>query len=78
MSRETAATKAVRYLAEGRLTVLRVAGDDVQAVCKGDGEIYRLGHDLRGGWFCNCPARTDGCCHLIALRAVTVRRSGHD
>lgn len=75
MTRESPAAKAARYLAEGRLTVTHVTGDLVRATCKGDGEAYQLGHDgRRGGWHCSCPARTTGCCHLLALRCVTVRR----
>jgi hypothetical protein len=74
MSRETIAAKAVRYLTEGRLVVSFVSGDHVAAVCRGDGELYRLGHHIRRGWWCDCAARRD-CAHLIALRLVTIRRS---
>jgi hypothetical protein len=41
MTRETAAAKARRYLAEGRLTVLEVGPSIVRAVCRGDGQVYR-------------------------------------
>jgi uncharacterized Zn finger protein len=77
MTRENAETKARRYLTEGRITVIRVAGDEVRAVARGDGQLYRCGHVAgpRGGWFCTCPARADRCCHLEALRLVTIRRS---
>ncbi|MGH2843606.1 MAG: hypothetical protein ACRDKL_08485 [Solirubrobacteraceae bacterium] len=74
MSRETVADKAVRYLGEARLTVLRVDGDRVWASCHGDGEVYELGHTPGRGWHCSCPARRDRCCHLSALRLVVVRR----
>ena len=74
MTRETVAAKAARYLAEARLTVLSVHEDYVAATCRGDGEVYKLGHHVRRGWWCECPARGD-CCHLIALRMVTIRRA---
>lgn len=70
---ENARAKGMRYLTEGRLFVLRVDGGLVQASCRGDsGEFYRLGRD-RGGWHCDCPARTR-CAHLHALMSVTVAR----
>jgi uncharacterized Zn finger protein len=74
VTRESAETKARRYLTEGRITIVRVAGDDVRALARGDGVIYRLGHHVRRGWWCECPARAD-CCHLRALRLVTIRRT---
>jgi hypothetical protein len=74
MTREPIAAKASRYLAEGRLTVTSVNGDRVTAWCRGDGEVYELGHDLARGWYCGCPARRD-CAHLAALRLVTTKRA---
>ena len=75
MTRESAEAKARRYLSEARLTIVRVADDEVRALARGDGQVYRCGHvpGPRGGWFCTCAARGD-CCHLIALRLVIVRR----
>jgi uncharacterized Zn finger protein len=73
MTRENVNAKGARYLAEGRLIVTRVSGDRVSASCRGDGEVYELGHELARGWHCDCPARGD-CCHLVALRLVTARR----
>ena len=75
-ARETVAEKAIRYLAEGRLTVTRRDGDLVEATCEGsDGAIYFLGHhpDRPGYWPCSCPAPS-GCCHVIALQLITVPR----
>lgn len=74
MTRETTAGKAGRYLVEGRLIVIGVDGDQVTAACRGDGEVYRLGHAPGRGWHCSCPVRSDRCAHLAALRLVTVRR----
>lgn len=74
-TRENVEAKARRYLGEGRLTVLRVDGDLVEAECRGAGEVHRLGHHPRSrdGWWCTCPAR-GRCCHLAALQSVTVIR----
>jgi len=75
MTRETVQAKASRYLAEGRLIVTAVDGDHVTAACRGNGEVYQLGHEPGRGWWCSCSARTDACAHLTALRLVTVRAS---
>lgn len=71
MARESAATKATRYLAEGRLIVRAVGRGNVEATCRGDGAVYHVGwHGAR--WSCTCPAR-GRCAHLIALgRVVSV------
>jgi hypothetical protein len=71
---ETAATKAARYLAEGRLVVTLVDADLIVASCRGDGEIHQLGHEPGRGWWCTCPARGYQCAHLRGLRLVVVRR----
>jgi hypothetical protein len=73
MTRENAAVKSARYLAEHRLVISEVSGDHVRATCRGSGDVYDLGHDLGRGWFCSCPARSGKCAHLAALMSVTVR-----
>lgn len=73
--RENSASKGRRYLAEGRLLVREVSPTRVSAACKGDGEVYAL-TGTAGGWTCSCPALSMDCCHLIALRLVTVRPLG--
>ena len=72
MTRENAQEKGRRYLAESRLRVLYVKPNDprVRATCRGDGETYRLGFELVRGWFCECPAKTTDCSHLVALRLI--------
>lgn len=71
---EGAPSKARRYLIEGRLTVKRILPDQIGALCRGDGETYRLGfglvNDYALGWWCSCPARSQNCAHLRALRLV--------
>jgi hypothetical protein len=73
VTRETIAAKAARYLIEGRLIITAVDGDFVTATCRGDGEVYALGHEPGRGWWCSCAARRD-CAHLTSLRLVTIRR----
>ena len=76
MTREDAASKGRRYLTEGRLLVRRVDKQAIDARCRGDsGEVYELGADA-GGWACTCPARTDRCAHLLALKLVVLRPFG--
>lgn len=70
MPRENAAAKADRYLLEGRIVVLSVQpGDHVRAAARGDGRVHRMTWKA-GLWRCSCPARTDQCSHLRALRRV--------
>jgi hypothetical protein len=71
MTRENARAKALRYLTEHRLTILRVDKERVEAECRGDGAVYSLGWQ-DGAWRCDCPAKTR-CARLLALMAVTVR-----
>jgi len=75
LARENAAAKAARYLAEGRLAIVEVGGAVVRAYCRGDGRVYRLGW-WRGSWGCSCPAVTDRCAHLLALRLVVLEPIG--
>jgi uncharacterized Zn finger protein len=67
---ESAATKGIRYLTEGRLTVQRVNDQRINATCRGGGAVHRCGYEVGRGWYCTCPARTT-CSHLIALQHVT-------
>ncbi|MDQ2983518.1 MAG: hypothetical protein M3R70_06290 [Actinomycetota bacterium] len=70
MSRENAAAKGRRYIAEGRLILRRLDEADgfCEADCRGSGAVWICGRDERG-WFCNCPAR-GLCAHVEALRLV--------
>jgi uncharacterized Zn finger protein len=68
--RENARTKAQRYLSEGRVIIESVTGDEVRARVRGDGAIYTSGYSA-GVWSCDCPALSDGCCHLKALRLIS-------
>jgi uncharacterized Zn finger protein len=67
--RETARQKADRLLLEGRVSIVHVDANHVRAHVRGEGHIYRAGF-TQGQWACNCPARSDGCSHLHALRRV--------
>lgn len=73
--RENAEAKARRYLGEGRLAVTHVDDRRVRATCRGGGAVYVLGFD-RGSWYCDCPALTVSCSHVLALQLVVVRSGG--
>ncbi|MEO8694807.1 MAG: SWIM zinc finger family protein [Acidimicrobiales bacterium] len=66
-------TKALAYLAEGRVTVISITPTTVTANVKGAGEIYIVtaGAD---GWRCTCPAKGP-CCHIWATQLVAVKPS---
>ena len=67
--RENAATKARRYLVEGRIVLDRLDPNGVTATARGDGQLYRMGWDHNRGWWCTCEARSR-CSHLMALGSV--------
>jgi uncharacterized Zn finger protein len=69
--KENAAAKGQRYLCEARLIVEHVDGSSVQAICRGNGDVYHLGYQ-GGRWSCTCPAR-GRCAHLNTLMLVTRR-----
>lgn len=72
MPKETAATKAVRQLAEGRVIVTHARPGRVRARVRGDGAMYLVTFD-GGDWVCSCPSRTvtANCSHARAVRLVT-------
>jgi hypothetical protein len=73
VTREDAAAKARRLLAEGRLRVLGADERSAQAVCCGDsGAAYRVAAE-DGRWQCSCEAR-GRCSHIRALALVVVLR----
>jgi hypothetical protein len=74
--REDAATKARRYVSEGRLIVRLVSAEEILATARGDGAMYQLGFSPGRGWWCECPAVTDQCSHLRGLRLVTIVQRG--
>ena len=70
MPRENAEAKAKRYLGEGRIVLIRVSDERVLARVRGDGRVWLVMFE-GGVWSCPCPARTDQCSHLRAVRLVT-------
>lgn len=68
MTRESVDVKGRRYLTEGRLRVRSVRPGVVVAECRGSDRTYQVGWS-RGGWLCDCPARSR-CAHLVALQLV--------
>jgi hypothetical protein len=70
--RENSHAKARRYLLEARLQITRVDGGLIEAVFRSDDAVvYRLGHS-EGRFWCSCPAISAECCHLRALKLVTI------
>lgn len=69
MTRESADTKAKRYLLEGRVIVTAVGPGYLEAVCRGEGHLWHQNY-RSGIWSCDCPVRSDGCSHLHAVRRV--------
>jgi hypothetical protein len=70
VGRENAYAKSRRYLIEGRVIVEAVNSRGVLAKVRGDGRIYTVDY-YAGAWSCDCPARSDRCAHLLAVRLVT-------
>ena len=70
MPRENAEAKARRYLGEGRIVLVSVSDDRVLARVRGDGQVWLVMFE-GGAWSCSCPAKTDQCSHLRAVRLVT-------
>jgi uncharacterized Zn finger protein len=68
MPRETIDEKAIRYLHERRIRVVRIDGDRVYGRARGERDVYQL---VAGGGRsrCTCPARVR-CCHLAALELI--------
>ena len=79
MPRETARAKADRLLLEGRVVILEAGRYGVVARVRGEGVIHTTRFQF-GAWSCTCPARTDQCSHLYAVRrvvAVDLTGRGH-
>ena len=74
MPRETTADKAARLLAQGRVTVRRVADDAIVCRIRGDSaRVYSTGWDP-SGWFCNCEAGAlrRRCSHVRAVQLIAL------
>lgn len=69
MTRESAQTKAERYVLAGRVVVQQAGPRRVRAIVRGDGYLWPVTFDS-SGWRCPCPARAT-CCHLVAVQLVT-------
>jgi uncharacterized Zn finger protein len=68
-SRESAAARARRLLAEGRVTVLSVRPHRVYSEVRGDSGRTHAVVYTRGRWTCPCEARTR-CAHQLAVMLV--------
>ncbi len=71
MPRESARDKATRYLAEGRVILVRVDRRAVVGKVRGEGTIWTTRWEA-GAWSCDCPNQARSfCSHVHALRRVT-------
>jgi hypothetical protein len=73
-ARESLQERALRLIADGRLVVTWVDGEQAQAHVRGTDTTHVTGY-RRGGWWCDCQAHRFGrrCSHLAALQLVTLR-----
>jgi uncharacterized Zn finger protein len=72
VARENARARAVRFLAERRVMILRVLPTSVLAMVRGDsGELREVRWDPRRGWQCSCPA-VGFCTHGHAVASVVI------
>lgn len=70
--RESAKARAVRFLAERRVLIVRVLPTSVLAYVRGDsGELRRVTWDPRHGFRCDCPA-IGMCAHAHAVASVVL------
>jgi hypothetical protein len=73
MTREPADAKGRRYLVEGRVIISTAGPGHVDAAVRGDGAVWHVSY-RRGGWLCDCPARSR-CAHLLAVGLVVAPSS---
>lgn len=73
MPRETMDEKALRYVAEGRVRLLRVEADALDATVQGGrARPYVVTHRAGPGWRCTCIAVSVRCSHMVAVSMVTL------
>ena len=70
MPRETARQKSDRLLLEGRVIVIRADRTHIEATVRGEGSIHSVGF-MANRWFCSCPARSEACSHIFALKRIS-------
>ncbi len=73
-ARESLTERALALIADGRLVVTLVDGEQVQATVRGTDTTHLVGY-RRGGWYCDCQAHRFGqrCRHLAAVQLVCRR-----
>jgi predicted nucleic acid-binding Zn finger protein len=70
---ESVATKADRYLTEGRVIVLSLSQNKGEFEVQGS-ETYSL---TAVPWTCTCPARVEECAHILACKKITSFAEAH-
>ncbi len=73
-ARESLQERALRLIADGRLVVTWVDGEQAQAHVRSTDTTHVTGY-RRGGWYCDCEAHRFGqrCSHLAAVQLVCRR-----
>jgi hypothetical protein len=68
-------SKALRYIKEGRVRIIRVMGrTDVYALVQGSDPQNPYEVRFNGqAWWCNCDAHVWRCSHVVAVQLVTGR-----
>jgi uncharacterized Zn finger protein len=70
--REDARTRARRFLAEGRVMIVRAGPSGTLGVVRGDsGALRRVTWTPGRGWRCDCPAMQQ-CAHGFAVASVVL------
>jgi len=72
MPRETLDEKAVRYVSTGRIKLVRVEGDNIDATVSGDASKTYVVTHRPSGWRCSCIATVLRCSHVAGVAMVTL------
>jgi len=72
--RSSLTERALQLIADGRLVVTLVDGEQVQATVRGTDTTHLVGY-RRGGWYCDCQAAryNQRCTPLAAVQLVCRR-----
>ena len=73
MPRESIDQKAIRYLAESRVTISRIDGTSIDATVLGTKtRPYVVTYRAESGWRCSCLAPGSRCAHTVAISTLVL------
>ncbi len=75
--RESAATKAIRLRAEGRVRLRHVDVGTCHAIVLGDSGVYDV-HAERSTWSCTCACFGARCSHIATVRSLVDLSTHHN